>query len=233
MNYREIFLKIWRDQVWSKVISFGICALIASIYSYIVPDELSSILGIPNIIIIVLVFIVSFLTIYFIRKVYRIRSGKTLVYVSTGGTCRDPMAKAITIKLLEKYKLRHPLHIIAAGRGPLSKTEASFGARYAIKEIYHEDLLADHKPELLTPELVNKADLILLMNRYQKKGLPQEKTFGFKEFFGLEGDIDDPWDERQPDGQDMQTFSRYKKCADEIKTILETNIEHLIKVLNL
>ena len=81
---------------------------------------------------------------------------RMLVYVSSGGTCRDPMAKVITTKLLEHRKLKHPLQIEAKALGPINKSEASYAARYAIKKMYKADLLAEHKPELLTRETVEQ-----------------------------------------------------------------------------
>jgi hypothetical protein len=71
------------------------------------------------------------------------------------------MAKAITTKLFETHKPKHPVVIRAAGLGPLTKTEASFAARTVIREMYDQDLLAGHKPELLTEKLATEGDLIL------------------------------------------------------------------------
>jgi hypothetical protein len=72
--------------------------------------------------------------------------------------------------------------------------------------MYDEDLLLDHKPEMLTPELVRRADLILAMDgsllTTPGKTLPRGKTFSLKEFFGEKGDVEDPW----PDGMDPTRF---------------------------
>jgi len=104
---------------------------------------------------------------------------RMLVYVSSGGTCRDPMAKVITTKLLEHRKLKHPLRIEAKAFGPINKSEASYAARYTIKKMYKEDLLAQHKPELLTRETVEQAHLILVMDnaslKAHRKTLPKER----------------------------------------------------------
>lgn len=78
--------------------------------------------------------------------------------MSSGGTCRDPMAKAITDKLLETRNLKHPVNVRALAVGPLGGSAASYAARYVIKEIYGEDLLANHKPEQLTAEHASEAD---------------------------------------------------------------------------
>jgi protein-tyrosine-phosphatase len=198
---------IWNDPVWSKVIAAGVIAVLS-------------------------LFIVQFRTKIAALIKHNRKKNKLLIYVSSGGTCRDPMAKAITEKLLEKRKLDYKLNIKAAGLGLLSDHQASYASRFVIKEIYHQDLLADHKTELLTPADLKNADLILVMEKSllltPQKIFPKEKTFVFKSFFGLEGDIMDPW----PDGKDQGTLSRYRKCAEEIKAILEKNIDHLIDVLN-
>jgi protein-tyrosine-phosphatase len=99
--------------------------------------------------------------------------------------------------------------------------------------MYNEDLLAQHKPELLTRETLEQADLILVMDKRllttRGKTLPKEKTFLLKEFFGLKGDIRDPW----PDGKDEKTLLRYSKRAKEIRGVIGKNIDRLINVLDI
>lgn len=155
---------------------------------------------------------------------------KLLIFLSSGGTCRDPMAKAITLKVLEKKVLNFRLRVEGMSLGPLSGNEVSFAARHAIMELYGNDLLEGYKPQLVSKELLNEADLILVMDhglmqhKLLEHILPKGKTFVFKEFFGLHGDITDPW----PDGKDQETLSRYKDCAREIRWILENGIDRLL-----
>jgi protein-tyrosine-phosphatase len=88
---------------------------------------------------------------------------KTLVFVSAGGTCRETMAKVIATQILNDRKPGTRINIRAAGLGPGDTTEAAYAARYTIREMYGKDLLKGYRPELLTPDLVAKADLILAM----------------------------------------------------------------------
>ena len=160
------------------------------------------------------------------------RKHKVLVYVSAGSTCRDPMAKAITEQLLIARRLKHPVDVYAVGLAP-TETEPTYAARETIKDMYHRDLLRDHKPAPLTAELVKKADLILVMDKRLYEAteftLPRAKTHILKEFFGLHGDVVDPYwavGERDP-----QTLVRYRACADELKKLLSENMDTLLKAL--
>ena len=167
------------------------------------------------------------------RIISRSSNEKILIYLSSGGTCRDPMAKAITLKELENKALNFRLRVEGMALGPLSSNEVSFAARNAIKELYNDDLLVGYKPELVSKELLNEADLILVMDHNLMKHkllqdiLPRGKTYVFKEFFGLQGDITDPW----PDGKDQETLSRYKECASEIRTIIKSGNDRLLSAL--
>lgn len=120
----------------------------------------------------------------------------------------------------------------AAGLGPLSKEEVSYAARYVIREMYGRDILKRHKPELLTPELAEKADLILTMDRHLQshvgKTLPVGKTFLLKEFLGEKGDVRDPF----PDGKDPATIERYRACAEELKRLLSGQTDRIVKALD-
>ena len=163
---------------------------------------------------------------------------KVLVFLSEGGTCRDPMAKAIAAKLFEEHS-RAPPVIRALGLGRPHQSGASFGARTAIQEMYGEDLLADHRPEMLSEEIARQAHLILAMEERQlepgktrPKGWPHAypgTVYTFKTFFRLKDDIADPW----PDGKDQTTLSRYRDCAKRLRQILSRNFDQLIQALDL
>ena len=169
----------------------------------------------------------------FKRKSNRKQKEKLLLYLSAGGTCRDPMAKAITLKLIENRPLKFRLHVEGMALVSLSSEKVSYASQHVIKELYDgEDLLKGYVPQTVTQKWIDDADLILvmdhtLMNLNALATLPRTKTYVFKEFFGLKGDIVDP----SPDGKDPETLSRYRKCATEIKSILENNIDDLLNAL--
>jgi protein-tyrosine-phosphatase len=229
MKIRTRLLAFWKDPVGSNVIAAVIIAIVGYLYvRFATGGSLSPFLahpiakvGIPGIALAVAVLL---------WHRFR-RSDKTLVFVSAGGTCRDPIAKVITTRLLESKAPRPRIKVRAAGLGPLCAVEASYGARYVIREMYGQDLLRDHRPELLTPQLVEHADLILVMDRSllltPGKTLPQTKAFLLKEFLGLHGDVVDPW----PDGKDSATLQRYRNCAEELRTLLTAHIDRIVDAL--
>lgn len=158
---------------------------------------------------------------------------RMIAYVSLGGTCRCAIAKAITQKLIQRFHLNYKLRVESVAHGMPSLPGASNGARQAIQRLFDEDLLANHRTIKLTDTILEDADLILVMDHSLLKGLigPKtcDKTHVFKPFFGLEGDIVDPW----PDSGDEVASRRYLQCATEIKETLEPNIEKIISTLNL
>jgi hypothetical protein len=87
------------------------------------------------------------------------RRSRLLVYLSSGGTCRDPMAKVITEQILKVMSLPFKVSIEAMALGPLSKMSASYAARNVIKEMYGEDLLIYHRPKRATRKILDEADL--------------------------------------------------------------------------
>ena len=164
------------------------------------------------------------------RRFHLRKRSRLLVFLSSGGTCRDPIAKAITERVLQGLSLPFKVRIEAMALGPLSNDCASYGARNAIKEIYGEDLLIRHSPTRATREILDEADLVLVMDQslmMSRKTLPPQKSYLLKEFFGLSGDVIDPW----PDGKDQATLSRYRECAEEMKSIIEGNADRLIQAL--
>jgi len=156
---------------------------------------------------------------------------KLLVYLSSGGTCRDPMAMAITEQILQVKAPDTNVRVVGGALIVLSNNEVSYSARNAIKALYGEDLLAKYAPKLVTSELLEKADLVLVMDEELmsscKNDLPDAKTHLFKKYFGFEGDVIDPW----PDRRDSESLRKYKATANEIKSTIEYGIDKLIKAL--
>jgi protein-tyrosine-phosphatase len=153
-----------------------------------------------------------------------------IYFISAGGTCRDPMAAAITKHLFEKsnYTGKIP-NIHARALGPASKPKVSHGARMAIKSILGEDLLAGHYPNQLSKQDIERADILLVMDKslLSRMVLPSKKTYLLKEFFGQKGDVKDPW----PDGKDEATLKRYIETAKELKSVIESGFKILVTTI--
>lgn len=159
-------------------------------------------------------------------------SDETMIaFVSKGGTCRCAMAKAITKKIIKKYKLNFKLRVESFAQDTPSLPFASNGARQSIQKLFDEDLLSDHRPMRLTDSIKKEADLILVMDhellKYVIDSNTCEKTQVFKPFFGREGDIVDPWYEKEGKTE----AQRYDECAKELKEVLEYDFENSIRSL--
>ena len=140
-------------------------------------------------------------------------SGKKQILLICGGnTCRSPMAKVILADKLKKASKLEAFMIDSAAYDYPTYQGASTNAREAIKQLFGEDLLVSHTAKKVTPDLVEKADLILVMGAGMKKGLPQEKTWTLKEYAGGTGDVVDPFG---------GTIDTYVACAKEISSWLE------------
>ncbi|MBI2850678.1 MAG: low molecular weight protein arginine phosphatase [Chloroflexi bacterium] len=143
---------------------------------------------------------------------------KKILLVCGGNTCRSPMAKVIFEQKLEAIgKLDEFETDSAAYDGPTYQN-ATKEARQAMIALYGKDLLASHQAKKLTADLMQQADLILVMSDRMKKGLPAEKTYTLKEYAGETGSIADPF------GGDVAT---YLKTAKEISNAADKMIPKL------
>ncbi|XOF33604.1 MAG: hypothetical protein ACL93V_16670 [Candidatus Electrothrix sp. YB6] len=224
--------KIWKDPVFSKLIAAALIWVLGILYLELSPKFQNinwltkiSLLLIPT----------CFLLLWggISRLIRKIKKSKVLVYLSTGGTCRDPIAKVITEQLLNEKGLNLKLEIKAMAVSDSSDLKVSYGAKYAIKSVYGKDLLSNHKCRQITKDIFENADLIIVMSQDVLKMLelkfPQrnERVYLFKEFFGLSGDVTNPW----PDGQDEETLKRYLNCVNEIKSVLVSYFDKLVNAL--
>jgi len=83
-----------------------------------------------------------------------------ILFVCTGNTCRSPIAAAIARRVAHERGLAH-LVLRSAGTSAVDGQPASDGA--LLVGIERQLDLTEHRARQLTPELVDQADLILVM----------------------------------------------------------------------
>jgi len=136
---------------------------------------------------------------------------KNLLVVCGGNTCRSSMAKVILAQMLKSQGLDEQFHVDSAGYNGADGPAAHPDARQTIIEMYSSDFLADHTPKKLTKEMVDQADLILVMEDYMKAGLPAGKVIVLG--------ISTPW------GSGVHG---YKACATKIQQSFQKNWPDII-----
>ncbi|MDP8253427.1 MAG: low molecular weight protein arginine phosphatase [Candidatus Kaelpia aquatica] len=118
-----------------------------------------------------------------------------VLFVCTGNSCRSPIAAALLKKMAQEQGL--DIETKSCGTAALLGMEAT---KEAIEVLKREDIrIFDHRSKPLTEELIDWADLILVMEERHRRSLLQyqpqanEKVFLLTEFAGSgKQDIIDP-----------------------------------------
>jgi len=151
---------------------------------------------------------------------------QSILFVCTGNTCRSPLAEGFLKKLLERNSLRR-IEVASAGLGALPGSSASFQSL----RVAHENSvsLENHQARLVTPELIDQADLIVVMEPGHRQQLldryPQAsgKIFLLR-YFARYGSrvrgIHDPY------GLNLEV---YRFCFEDIKECVESLHEWLLE----
>jgi len=84
-----------------------------------------------------------------------------ILFVCSGNTCRSPLAEAITRRLLDTAG-RSDVEVSSAGTSAWDGSPASDGALLVGMERGLD--LSQHRSRLLSAEIINEADLILVMS---------------------------------------------------------------------
>lgn len=159
---------------------------------------------------------------WFQRKLRLKKKVAMVVYVSTGGTCRDPMAMALTQHLL-LGRFPH-ITVKAAGTSGDGDKPPTPAARQVIRDRLGIDYLKEHRSARLDQDLVDEATIILAMSSANKVTIirnfanADNKTYTLKEYFGESGDVLDPW--KPNDGFGLRAIERYNRTFDELSRLI-------------
>ncbi len=153
---------------------------------------------------------------------------RLVMFVSNGGTCRCAMAKVALQQVLRDRELPYRLRVESIAHKFGGTNEASEGARRAVYEAYGADYLQTHRVTRRSPGLAEDSDLILVMETKLKTGLPPAVTFSFNEFFGLRGNVRNPWPYRNT----KQAREEYSKCMSHIRKVIDAEYEKILEYLD-
>jgi protein-tyrosine-phosphatase len=156
---------------------------------------------------------------------------KKVLFVCSGNTCRSPMAKELFTRFLscrEGGSLAYEYQASSAGIWAADGLPASPEALEVMGEEYAIDL-SGHRSRRLNQELVDEADLILVMTRdhyhqmVERYQSSRDKTFILSEWAGYQGqEVSDPF------GMGKES---YKRSAEQLESMLEGVIKKLSRGL--
>jgi protein-tyrosine phosphatase len=150
-----------------------------------------------------------------------------VLFVCSGNICRSVMAERILKKLSKQYNIKH-LEVDSCGILKVDNFPMPQEMIMVLKEEKIEQIA--HVPKVINEELVNWADIILVMEKihleYIQNNFPAatKKTHLLKEYAQIE---DENKEIRDPIGSD---YNEYLNCLHEIKISINKLLDRWYKI---
>lgn len=158
-----------------------------------------------------------------VTKVNSMMEPKVILFVCTGNICRSPMAAALLRARLEADGRAGEYQVLSAGTWADEGRPASHYAQVVMAERGID--LGNHRAREITPQLMQEADLVLVMTRAHRESLCAEfpdaahKIYLLSEMIGRTYDIADPY---------SGSLQYYAYCAEELAAILDEGYERIL-----
>lgn len=150
---------------------------------------------------------------------------KTIVVVCTGNICRSPMAAGLLRARLAEDQKREDWRVISAGTWATGDRQAS---AYAIDEMADRGIdLSTHRSRPVSAELMEKADLVLVMTQSHAEALSiafpdqSHKVHRLSEMVGQGYDIADPYG---------GTRLQYSYLAQELEQLIDEGYRRIVSL---
>lgn len=148
---------------------------------------------------------------------------REVLVVCSGNTCRSPLGAALLADRLSRDPRLREIRVTSAGTSAWDGSPASEGSYLVALERGLD--LSTHRARLLTPELVQRADLILTMSEAHAHriadmgGAMKVHTWtGYADVPGVVPEIPDPF------GGDVR---HYRETAELLASVLDGIVERL------
>jgi len=155
-------------------------------------------------------------------------SGKQILIVCRGNTCRSPMAAAILSQLMKQHGLSDLVCISSAGIWASNGQPATDEAQKTMRERGMD--ISHHRAHLLAPEDIDRADLIITMEANIAEIVTIEAPEASDKVYNLGELASDPIDVPDPIGKAIE---EYYYTADLLQSLLQRAYKNILVHLSL